>query len=254
MCLQAPSAHASTHVHLSDGGYLVAWFGGTREGAGDVAIWAARRQGGGGGGGSTGETSSSSSQWSAPAIVAKQSDEAHWNPVLFFVGRVLHLHFKVGDDIDTWRTYRTTSMDEGVTWNPARELVAGDAGGRGCVKNKPLILKPNDGEGESSAAVLLCGASTERDSWRAFVDVSTDGGETFERTPDLHVAHHAHHPGAGVIQPALWRHLARPDAVHMARGHTGGRGHTGREAAAGRYASVMGRGDEGGWVITRACL
>jgi predicted neuraminidase len=40
----------------------------------------------------------------------------HWNPVLFFVGAVLHLHFKVGNDIDTWRTYRVTSLDEGVTW------------------------------------------------------------------------------------------------------------------------------------------
>jgi hypothetical protein len=86
---QAPSAHASTHVHLRDGGYLVAWFGGAREGARDVAIWAARRHGGGGSGGggsggggkgsgSSSSSSSSSSKWSAPVVIVKQSDEAHW--------------------------------------------------------------------------------------------------------------------------------------------------------------------------------
>ena len=36
--------HASTFVPLSDGGYLAAWFEGTKEGAGDVSI---REVGGG---------------------------------------------------------------------------------------------------------------------------------------------------------------------------------------------------------------
>jgi hypothetical protein len=56
-------------------------------------------------------------------------------------------------------------------WSPASELVAGDAGGRGCVKNKPLVLPPptDDGGGDASPPVLLCGGSTERGGWRAFV-------------------------------------------------------------------------------------
>jgi len=176
----------------------VAWFGGQSEGADDVAIWCARRGSGGG----------AASSWSTPSVVVKQSDEAHWNPVLFWVGAVLHLHFKVGNDIDAWRTYRATSLDEGGTWSTARELVPGDTGGRGCVKNKPLTLPPRppaDGDtgrggdgGENTggvvgdgvqdggfAAVVLCGASTERGGWRAFVDVSTAGSP----------AHCPHAPG-----------------------------------------------------------
>jgi hypothetical protein len=40
---------------------------------------------------------------------------------------------------------------------------------------------------------------------------------------DLHVAYRAHHPGAGVIQPALWRSPSKPNVVHMARpGRAGG--------------------------------
>lgn len=211
----AASAHASTHVALADGGFLVAWFGGTAEGAADVAIWAARRaplgagQAVGGG--------SSPHPWSAPRVIAKVSDEAHWNPVLFFVGPVLHVHFKVGDDIGSWRTYASTSADEGATWSSPRELVPGDRGGRGCVKNKPLMMPPPPEVGGGGEGVLLCGASTEAQDtgWRAFVDVSTDGGRSFERTKDVHVVYHAHYPGAGVIQPALWRTPAREGAVHM---------------------------------------
>ena len=216
-------------------------------------VRAAKKKGGRGGAGE-GE----GSVWSMPTVVAKQSDEAHWNPVLFFVDDVLHLHFKVGDDIDTWRTYAATSTDEGETWTDARELVPGDIGGRGCVKNKPLVIpspsnpnpnptrtrkkkKIDDGEkiqkakkkkedssdssdeegGGNTAAmdddtppVLLCGASTESGGWRAFIDVSTDGGNTWVRTPDIHVSFLAHYPDVGIIQPSLWRNPSKPDIVH----------------------------------------
>ena len=56
---------------------------------------------------------------------------AHWNPVVFWtrtVGnrtRVLWLHFKVGFIIDDWKTYAAMSIDDGVTWSKAHELVPG---------------------------------------------------------------------------------------------------------------------------------
>ncbi len=38
-----PSCHASTVVALKNGDLMAAWFGGTAEGAPDVAIWGSRR-------------------------------------------------------------------------------------------------------------------------------------------------------------------------------------------------------------------
>ena len=38
-----PSCHASTVVALKGGELMAAWFGGTAEGAPDVAIWGSRR-------------------------------------------------------------------------------------------------------------------------------------------------------------------------------------------------------------------
>ncbi len=52
----------------------------------------------------------------------------------------MHLWFKVGPQIPAWRTYTAVSTDEGESWSEPAPLVPGDAGGRGPVKNKPLIL------------------------------------------------------------------------------------------------------------------
>jgi len=48
----------------------------------------------------------------------------------------------------------------------------------------------------------------QEEGWNCFVDRSTDGGLTFERTPDLDVP-----DGAGIIQPTLWQ--SAPGKVHM---------------------------------------
>ena len=174
------SAHASTHVRLDDGRVLVAFFGGESEGADDVGIYAATVDAG---------------TWNAPALLFKVSDEAHWNPVLFArPGGGVAMHFKVGDAIPRWRTYVSTSASgELDDWSEPRELVPGDRGRRGCVRAKPLVA--SDGS-------LVCGSSSEDGQWRAFFDVSTDGGETFERTED--VALEEDDADVGLIQPSLW--------------------------------------------------
>jgi predicted neuraminidase len=190
--------HASSLVLLDNGCILVAWFGGTREGADDVAIWTALR---------------SQGRWSPPRRVAKVRAHAHWNPVLLRApdGRI-HLYFKVGQRIPEWETWTCVSADGGSTWSSPRELVYGDRGGRGPVKNKPIILANGD---------WLAGASLQADGvWDVFVDRSVDGGGSWQAGRRLELDHDQF-SGAGVIQPTLWE--SAPGQVHMLMRSTGGR-------------------------------
>ena len=182
--------HASSLVQVSDDTFLAVWFGGTREGHQDVAIWGAERHRG---------------NWSAPHELSKVSDSPHWNPVLFKApsGRV-HLFFKVGDSPREWQTWTMSSSDGGDTWTEPRELVVGEPLSRGPVKNKPIVL---------SDGTWLAPASIERkDRWDVFVDRSEDRGLTWEST-DLIPLDHSDFEGKGVIQPTLWE--SKPGHVHM---------------------------------------
>ena len=174
--------HASTLLPLPDGGYLAAWFEGSKEGAADVAIKGSRRRNG---------------QWGPVRVLAKVNpDSPHWNPVLWKAddGRVV-LFFKVGRNCSDWRTYVRESRDEGETWTPPRELVPGEVrGGRGPVRNKCLRL---------ANGRWLAPASREIGRWRAFVDISDDDGRTWRASPEFPVPADA--PAKfGVIQPTLW--------------------------------------------------
>ena len=118
--------HASTLVQLKNGTFLAAWFGGTKEKNHDVGIWMSKCAPG---------------NWSAPFQVAKIRGDAHWNPVLFESPKgTIFLFFKVGKEITAWETWVKTSDDQGETWSEPYELVPGDKGGRGPVKNKPIAL------------------------------------------------------------------------------------------------------------------
>ena len=191
--------HASTLVQLKDGSYLIAWFGGTKESHDDVGIWMSRGIPG---------------QWTAPVELAKIREDAHWNPVLFRSpeGRI-YLYFKVGKTIPAWETWVVTSDDEGETWSEAYELVPGDKGGRGPVRNKPVVL---------SDGTWLAGASFEDDDkklWDAFADRSEDGGKTWTATPYLTIDRTSIE-GRGIIQPTLWE--SAPGKVHMLLRSSGG--------------------------------
>lgn len=182
--------HASTITGLADGNYLLAWFAGSYEKHDDVGIWTAKGKPG---------------AWSEPKLLVKVRNDPHWNPVLFNApdGKV-YLYFKVGKEIDYWETWVQYTEDGGETWSEARELVPGDKGGRGPVRNHMLVL---------SNGAWLAPASIERDKvWDVFVDRSEDGGNTWEATDKLDLDRNEV-TGEGVIQPALWE--SKPGHVHM---------------------------------------
>lgn len=194
---RAPFAmcHASNVLPLKSGGTLTVFFAGSHEGAADTAIYACRAD--------------KEGQSALPVPVASGS-EAHWNPVLFELkdGRIA-LIFKVGDVIASWRSFICESSDEGRNWSTPRELVKGDIGGRGPVRNKPIRLK---------SGRILCPASLEEGPWRCFIDRSDDELKTLAKSneiccevrgesqvQDSSIAVSAQSfAGRGIIQPTLW--------------------------------------------------
>lgn len=190
-----PSCHASSIAALPDGRLLCVWFGGAYEGAEDVAIWGALCENG---------------VWSAPRKIAAQAGLPHWNPVLFVRddGAVL-LFYKVGKCIPSWSTRLTVSTDCGQTWSAPRELVTGDVGGRGPVRNHLLVLP---------SGRWLAPASLEEGEWRCFADISDDRGSTWHKSAEIRVGFpdtmsEQERRARGVIQPALWESGA--GQVHM---------------------------------------
>jgi predicted neuraminidase len=185
-----PQCHASTMINVTKGHYLFAWFAGSYEKNDDVGIWMTHGEPG---------------KWSDPYLVAKIRNDPHWNPVLFKAPNgTIYLYFKVGKDTDNWETWVQTSPDSGKTWTTAKELVPDNKGGRGPVRNQPIIL---------SNGVWLAPASTEKkEVWNAFVDRSEDGGKTWTASESLPLDR-SRITGEGVIQPALWE--SKPGMVHM---------------------------------------
>lgn len=175
-----PSVHASTVLKVGDNEFLCAFFGGTREGNDDVKIWVSRFE---------------NQRWSTPVIVAKGDNEPCWNPVLFKYGEKIMLFYKVSKPIPKWRTMLMESEDNGKTWTEPRELVPGDIGGRGPVKNKAILL--SDGR-------ICAPASLETPTcWDCFTDISADGGKTWQRS-EFVPYDHENNEGKGIIQPTLW--------------------------------------------------
>jgi predicted neuraminidase len=191
-----PQCHASTLIRLKDGQFLVAWFGGTEEKNPDVGIWLSKGRPG---------------HWSAPVEVAKIREDAHWNPVLQNApDGTIYLYFKVGKTIPYWETWVKKSVDDGKTWSEAYELVPGEKGGRGPVKNK--LIELSDG-------TWLTGASNEYNRWEVFVDRSEDKGKTWKASSYLKMDT-TEIKGKGAIQPTLWE--TKPGKVHMLVRTTGG--------------------------------
>lgn len=183
------SCHASTVIALPGGDLLSAWFGGTREGAADVAIWCSHRIGG---------------AWTPPVKVADEDGVVHWNPVLHRRGDGrIFLYYKVGHPIPRWYTRVIESADGGRTWSEPAEPVPGDVGGRGPVKNKLIV---------AADGAWLAPASLEGDSWEAFVDISRDEGASWTASEPV-PRYKRGYNGKGLIQPSLWE--SQPGRIHM---------------------------------------
>ncbi len=175
-----PQCHASTIEVLPDNTITSAWFAGKKEKSNDVSIWFSKRD---------------DKAWSEPKPVANGNGEPCWNPVLFYTGESLKLYYKVGYQVTIWRTYVIESYDGGSTWSDAVELVVGDIGGRGPVKNKCIKLSNGN---------VLAPASIETDTeWTCFADISADNGRTFTKSSDIPV-NLCSFVGKGLIQPTLW--------------------------------------------------
>ncbi|MED4599371.1 exo-alpha-sialidase [Paenibacillus validus] len=201
------SCHASHLTLLPNGDILAAWFAGSEEGADDISIWGSRREGG---------------IWTKPVQLADEVNEPHWNPVFHRkADGELVLFYKVGRLLKEWYTMVKTSRDEGRSWSAPVELVAGDRGGRGPVRNKLIVLK--DG-------TWLAPASTEDGIWQSFADRSEDEGKSWTKSGDIRIEELDYGNiqevtdsdipvskqsfiGRGVIQPTLWE--SEPGKVHM---------------------------------------
>lgn len=185
------SCHASTVLPLDDGSVIAAWFAGSSESDDDVKILTSVR--------------GTDGKWGEPIRVSADPNVAHWNPVLFQNDDgTITLYFKVGKNTQYWKTYYSTSTD-GKVWATPKELVPGDnSGGRGPVKNKPIRLK--------NGTVLAPGSTEIDDKYRCFVDISTDNGKTWNRTPEINSSFLRFFK-VPMIQPTLWE--SKDGSVHM---------------------------------------
>jgi predicted neuraminidase len=193
-----PQCHGSTLETSPDGCLIVAWYGGTRESDPDTAIY-----------GST--LDSSGDEWTRPKLIAKVSDKAHWNPVLFRdPAGDMHLYFKVGNNIPSWETWHCVLNRDGRSFSDPVPLVPGDnSGGRGPVRNKMIVLSDGSWLAPASHETVVAVGPYRSDIWDAFVDRSTDMGKTWSASPYVG----RQKVVGGFIQPALWE--SSPGNVHM---------------------------------------
>ena len=193
------SCHASTVVESPKGDLLVAWFGGSKEGHPDVAIWGARRTG---------------HRWSAPFELVREPEIASYNPVLFYTAdQCLWLYYKFGPHPTGWTAGRCYSNDHGQTWSPPEHLPAGVYG---PIRAKPLVME--DG-------TVVSGTSVETyRSWACWIERSTDDGKSWVKlgpitvSPDLKRSAVRGHAPPDVPGSSEWVHtdgIIQPSVVGL---------------------------------------
>ena len=157
--------HASTIVEVEKNKFLIAAFGGSREGNRDVSIWLSKTQ---------------NNNWLKPKMIdtgisSDGKDYPCWNPVLFkSISGKLTLFYKVGPSPREWWGMYKTSSDNGNNWSSSTRLPNGILG---PIKNKPIQLENGTIISPSSTEIK----NKEGLSWKIHVEISDDDGTNWKK-------------------------------------------------------------------------
>lgn len=198
--------HASNFIALDNDSFLITYFAGTYEGNDDCSIYLCKviRD-------KDGQLREISNK------KAFSSSKPHWNPILFRIDKnKIALFYKVGKEISLWETMISFSDDNGLTFGNSKKLIQNDKGGRGPVRCKALYM---------SNGKIAFGASTEKDKWQSFIDISDINLINFEKSNIISVDENIllkadtstiplskqSFSGQGIIQPTLFED---EDGIH----------------------------------------
>lgn len=185
------SVHAAT-IEMFNDHPVFAWFGGEREGDGNVCIWIQNLNGN-----------------NNITCIGCHDNSPRWNPILYNNNGKLFLFEKIGVFCDRWQTFVTdiTNLDHNLDREEEIEIKQIlPAGLNGPVKTRPLNIGDN---------IIVCGSSVETfcdwtsyfESYK-FIDSKI---EFITRSNPIFVSEKVPYnkfgrKGAslGIIQPALW--------------------------------------------------
>ena len=159
--------HASTIIEVEKNRFLIAAFGGSREGNKDVSIWLSKNH---------------DNNWLKPKMIDTGTssdgiDYPCWNPVLFKSrSGKLTLFYKVGPSPREWWGMYKTSSDNGKNWSSSRRLPNGILG---PIKNKPIQLENGTIISPSSTEIK----NEEGLSWKIHIEMSDDDGANWKKIP-----------------------------------------------------------------------